>query len=78
MYAAAPLGGYTAGQTLDPDCAPGDTDCVVAITSGGGVPAGSNGQVQYNNNGVFGADNLFTRDPSTFNTFIGKDITTPQ
>ncbi len=77
VYAAAPLGGYTAGQTLDPDCAPGDTDCVVAITSGGGVPAGSNGQVQYNNNGVFGADNLFTRDPSTFNTFIGKDITTP-
>ncbi len=77
VYAAAPLGGYTAGQTLDPDCAPGDTDCVVAITSGGGVPAGSNGQVQYNNNGVFGADNLFTRDPSTFNTFIGKDTATP-
>jgi hypothetical protein len=30
VFAAAPSGGYTPGQTLDPiDCIPGDTDCTV-------------------------------------------------
>jgi hypothetical protein len=29
VYAAAPTGGYVAGQTLNPNCAPGDTDCEV-------------------------------------------------
>ena len=35
VYAAAPLGGYTPGATLNPDCAPGDTDCIVALSGGG-------------------------------------------
>ena len=35
-FAAAPLGGYNPGDTLNPDCAPGDTDCIVALTTGGG------------------------------------------
>lgn len=34
-FAAAPPGGYAPGATLDPDCAPGSTDCIV--TSGGGT-----------------------------------------
>ncbi len=34
-FAAAPLGGYNPGDTLNPDCAPGDVDCVVTLPSGG-------------------------------------------
>ena len=30
-YAAAPTGGYLPNATLDPDCAPNDTDCFVQI-----------------------------------------------
>ena len=29
LFAAAPSGGYVPGNTLDPDCAPGDSDCIV-------------------------------------------------
>ncbi len=29
LFAAAPSGGYVPGNTLDPDCSPGDTDCIV-------------------------------------------------
>lgn len=39
VFAAAPSGGYTPGQILDPDCAPGDVDCVVALPTGGSVTA---------------------------------------
>lgn len=42
VYAAAPPGGYTPGQTLNPDCAPGDSDCIVAL-SGGGLITADNG-----------------------------------
>jgi hypothetical protein len=35
VSAAAPNGGYTPGATLDPDCAPGDTDCIVQSSGGG-------------------------------------------
>jgi hypothetical protein len=43
VYAAAPAGGYQiTDQQLDPDCAPGDTDCVVVfpteVERGTGVP----------------------------------------
>jgi len=32
VFAAAPLGGYAPGETLDPiDCSPGDTDCKVKM-----------------------------------------------
>jgi len=31
IFAAPPSGGYEPGATLDPDCAPGDTDCSVQI-----------------------------------------------
>lgn len=39
VFAAAPSGGYTPGQILDPDCAPGDVDCVVTLPTGGSVTA---------------------------------------
>ena len=29
VFAAAPSGGYNPGQTLNPDCAPTDTDCLI-------------------------------------------------
>ena len=35
VFAAAPSGGYNSGDTLDPDCAPGDTDCMVTVATGG-------------------------------------------
>ncbi len=35
VFAAAPNGGYTPGATLDPDCAPGDNDCIVTILNEG-------------------------------------------
>ena len=31
LYAAAPSGGYLPGNTNDPACAPGDTDCFVQL-----------------------------------------------
>ncbi len=73
VFAVAPPGGYSPGQTLNPDCSPGDTDCVVAVSGGGGTPAGINGYIQYNSSGSFGADNLFTRNPSTKETNIFRD-----
>ncbi len=56
VYAAAPRGGYTAGATLDPACAPGDPDCVVAISNSGSGPAGSDFDVQFGVHGAFAAD----------------------
>lgn len=78
VFAAPPgVGGYNPGEILDPECAPGDVDCVVKLqTSGGGSPAGSDTQIQYNNAGSFGADALFTRDTTTKQTTIGADFTT--
>ena len=38
-FAAAPLGGYNPGDTLNPDCAPGDVDCIVTLPSGGSITA---------------------------------------
>ena len=35
VFAVPPLTQYTPGETLDPSCAPGDTNCSVLITSGG-------------------------------------------
>ena len=40
---------------------------IIATTTSGGVPAGSSGQLQYNNNGAFGADNDFSYNSSTKN-----------
>jgi len=40
----------------------GDKIDVEVIGGGGGTPAGSDTQIQYNNAGSFGADALFTRD----------------
>jgi len=42
VFAAPPTGGYTPGQTLDPNCAPGDTDCVVTLTPSPWEVSGSN------------------------------------
>ena len=49
-----------------------DTDPQNPIISatGGGSPAGSDTQIQYNNAGAFGADAGFTRDVATGNTLI--------
>ena len=35
-YATPPSSPYTAGSTLDPQCAPGSSNCTVAISGGGG------------------------------------------
>lgn len=42
-------------------------------TAGGGTPAGSNTQVQYNNSGAFGASSNFTYDGTTLNATTGLD-----
>jgi hypothetical protein len=44
-------------------------------SSGGGSPAGSSSWIQYNNAGAFGADDFFTRDPSTLDTNILRTYT---
>jgi hypothetical protein len=50
-----------------------DNGTVVEIgAGGGGTPAGSTGQVQFNNSGAFGADNGFTFDPSTEKVVVGS------
>lgn len=43
---------------------------------GGGTPAGSDTQIQYNNAGAFGADAEFTRDGATGDTTILKTVGT--
>lgn len=43
-------------------------------SGGGGTPAGSDTQVQYNNAGAFGADSGFTRDVATGNANLAKDV----
>ena len=70
VFAAAPNGGYTPGGTLDPDCAPGDTDCIVAAIGGGSVGIGStignspdlNGILYTDGTGKLKTDSQFTRD----------------
>ena len=68
-FAAAPLGGYTPGQTLNPDCAPGDVDCVVTLPSGGSVTA-DNGLTATGSNvrlgGVLLNDTTITTDGKEF------------
>ena len=46
---------------------------IISSTGGGGSPAGSDTQIQYNNAGAFGADALFTRDVATGNANLAKD-----
>ena len=45
-------------------------DYTINASGGGGSPAGSDTQIQYNNAGAFGADSGFTRDVATGNTNI--------
>ena len=45
-------------------------------TGGNAVPAGSNSQVQFNQNGVFGADSGFTYNPSTDSLYIANTVQT--
>ena len=47
-----------------------------APSGGGGSPAGSNTQIQYNNSGAFGASANFTWDNSTQNLAIGSGTAT--
>mgnify|MGYP000411501516 CR=1 FL=1 len=46
----------------------------VNALGGGGTPAGSDTQIQYNNAGAFGADALFTRDVATGNANLAKGV----
>jgi len=85
-FAAAPIGGYTPGQTLNPDCAPGDVDCVVTLPSGGSVTA-DNGLTATGSNVQLGGtllqDTVIDQNGKDFlvkdgNYFFGKvaDVTT--
>ncbi|MCI5108702.1 MAG: hypothetical protein MRY49_02540, partial [Candidatus Pacebacteria bacterium] len=65
-YAAPPSSPYTAGETLDPSCSPGDTNCSVDHD-----PQGSAGNIQYNNYGLFGASSDLTYATTTGNFGIG-------
>ena len=51
------------------------TQDIANLGGGGGSPAGSDTQIQYNNAGAFGADALFTRDGATGNTNISATYT---
>lgn len=83
VFAAAPTGGYTPGSTLNPDCAPGDTDCLVTLP---GVSIGDtihnspdlNGVLYTNASGQLVTDNMFTRNAVTKETVIGRDFSTSQ
>jgi hypothetical protein len=71
-------GPFAPGTQLDPNCLPTDNTCYV--TDPLTPPAGATTNVQYNNAGVFGADNLFTRaaDQSSFSveSTVGTGQTT--
>lgn len=82
VSAAAPSGGYDQGQTLDPDCAPGDTDCIVKmptiITSGAIVGDGTSGNpitiefLSYDSNdGVINLGTGTSTGTNTNSIFIG-------
>ena len=87
-FAAAPLGGYNPGGTLDPDCAPGDVDCVVTLPSSGSVTAdngltatGSNvqlGGTLLNNTQIdqdgFKFSTIFTDDGTAFSVPVDYSI----
>jgi endosialidase-like protein len=77
VFAAAPSGGYAPGATLDPGCAPGDTNCSVNLALAGlalGTPVTGqtpSGQVLYTDaSSNLASDTNFTRDPSTQYTNI--------
>ena len=72
VFAAAPTGGYTPGSTLDPNCAPGDTDCTVTILNGGGSNNNPNSILYTDPNGLTTTDNLFTRNSANNLTYIGR------
>lgn len=62
-FATPPGSPYTAGQTLDPACVPGSTNCTVTV---GGSPGGANTNIQFNNSGSFGGSANFTWDNTNF------------
>ena len=72
VFAVAPIGGYLPGQTLDPNCAPGDTDCLVQISGGSSlsfdgplVESAGTVSIPVANSGTDGY--LSTSDWNTFN-----------
>lgn len=81
VFAAAPNGGYVPGGTLDPDCAPGDVDCLVAISgriSIGDVVGNNpdlNGILYTNSNAQVTTDISFTRNAITKETLVLRDFT---
>ncbi len=77
-YATPPVSKYTAGETLDPTCAPGDANCsVVPISIGGGVGSGTLGSILFlGTGGILAQDNTnFFWDDTTNRLGIGT--TTP-
>ena len=72
-----PVGGYSPGVVLDPDCLPGTTDCIVKVTAS--TLTGTATQIPYFNSlGNVTSDLNFTRQPlNNFQTdIIATDGTT--
>ena len=79
------IGGGTNGYVLQTD-GQGHLSWVAMAGTGNGSPAGSNTQVQFNNNGLFGGNAFFTFDETTGtlgspnitaqNAIISNDLTT--
>lgn len=73
LFAAAPSGGYNPGDTLDPDCAPGDPDCFVTISTSGG---GSSVISLENTESLFSTglvDPAGTNSPVSYSVFLGAN-----
>jgi len=66
LYAAPPSSTYTPGETLDPSCSPGDTNCTVNYPV-----AGSAGNIQFNDYSTFGGENSLFYATSTGNLGVG-------
>lgn len=67
-FATPPGSPYTAGQTLDPACIPGSTNCTVTVD---GSPGGADTNIQFNDSGSFGGSANFTWDNTNFIFSVG-------
>lgn len=81
VFAAAPSGGYMPGDTLDPDCNPGDTSpepCIVQLPSGSSVTA-DNGLTMTGSNlqlgGILSQETIIDTDANVFMISNGNDGT---
>src|SRR3989344_2982596 len=65
-FAAFPATPYAPGDTLDPACSPGDTNCYVRD-----APAGTTTLIQYNDGGAFSATTSLNFNATTTRFGIG-------